>query len=134
MSKEPFLESAAWVNSIKPRFAFGITGNLPDVLNLYDVAYSTSIGYMGETYIYPSIFAYDNISEERTTEYNLAVDWVLFNNRITDQFDYYNQRTRYLLMGDRLSTLLGSSSEYGNFSTVKKSGVEFGITAVIMEG
>src|SRR3546814_7650939 len=126
MSKEPFLESAAWVNSIKPRFAFGITGNLPDVLNLYDVAYSTSIGYMGETYIYPSKFAYDNISEERTTEYNLGVDWALFNNSITGQFDYYNRRTRDLLLRERLSSTLGYSSKYVNFGTVEKSGVEIG--------
>ncbi|QEC52389.1 TonB-linked SusC/RagA family outer membrane protein [Anseongella ginsenosidimutans] len=134
LSKEPFMESAAWVNSIKPRFTFGITGNLPDVLNLYDVAYSTGIGYMGETYIYPSKFAYDNISEERTTEYNLGIDWALFNNRITGQFDYYNRRTRDLLLRELLSSTLGYSSQYVNFGTVENSGVEFGITAVILEG
>src|SRR5690606_10492226 len=52
IAKEPFLADAEWINSIKPRFAFGITGNLPNVLNLYDIAYSTGVGYMGETYIY----------------------------------------------------------------------------------
>src|SRR3546814_1317663 len=88
---------------------------------------------MGETYIYPSKFAYDNISEERTTEYNLGVDWALFNNRITGQFDYYNRRTRDLLLRERLSSTLGYSSQYVNFGTVENSGVEFGITAVILE-
>ncbi|MFS8615408.1 MAG: SusC/RagA family TonB-linked outer membrane protein [Solitalea sp.] len=134
LSREPFMESATWVNSIKPRLAFGITGNLPDVMNLYDVAYSTSIGYLGETYIYPSKFAYDNIREERTTEYNLGVDWALFNNRITGQFDYYNRRTRDLLLQERLSSTLGYPSQYLNFGTVENSGIEFGITAVILEG
>src|SRR3546814_18611211 len=89
---------------------------------------------MGETYIYPSKFAYDNISEERTTEYNLGVDWALFNNRITGQFDYYNRRTRDLLLRERLSSTLGYSSQYVNFGTVENSGVEFGITAVILDG
>src|SRR3546814_4780081 len=80
---------------------------------------------MGETYIYPSKFAYDNISEERTTEYNLGVDWALFNNRITGQFDYYNRRTRDLLLRAWLSSTLGYSSQYVNFGTVENSGVEF---------
>src|SRR3546814_17977588 len=89
---------------------------------------------MGETYIYPSKFAYDNISEERTTEYNLGVDWALFNNRITGQFDYYNRRTRDLLLRERLSPNLVYSSQYVNYGTVEKSGVGFGIKAVILEG
>lgn len=134
MSKEPFLESATWVNSIKPRMAFGVTGSLPSVLNLYDIAYSTNIGYLGNTYIYPSKFAYNNIHEERTTEYNLGVDWSLFDNRLSGQFDYYNRTTEDLLLKERLSSALGYPSQYVNFGTVENSGVELGITAVILQG
>src|SRR5690606_37266425 len=45
LEKEPFLADAKWINSIKPRFAFGITGNLPNVLNLCDIAYGPGVGY-----------------------------------------------------------------------------------------
>jgi TonB-linked outer membrane protein, SusC/RagA family len=134
IAKEPFLADAEWINSIKPRFAFGITGNLPNVLNLYDIAYSTGVGYMGETYIYPSKFANDNIREERTTEYNIGVDWSLFDNRLTGQFDYYTRTTNDLLLQERLSTTLGYENQYTNFGQVRNSGLEFGVTAVILKG
>lgn len=134
LSKEAFLSSASWINSIKPRFSYGITGSLPDILNLYDVAYGTGTGYMGQTYNYPSKFAYDNIKEERTTEYNLGIDWSLFDNRLTGQFEYYDRTTTDLLLKETLSSTLGYTSQYVNFGSVRNSGIEFGITGVILKG
>src|SRR5690606_33430263 len=113
--------------------AYGITGNLPNINNVYDIAYGTGTGYLGETYIYPSKFAYENISEERTTEYNFGVDWALFNNRISGQFDYYTRTTEDLLMRENLSTTLGYASQFVNFGTVENSGIEIGITADILK-
>ncbi len=134
LSEENFLKDVKWIDQIKPRFAFGITGNLPNVLNLYDIAYSTGLGYMGQTYIYPSKFANDNIHEERTTEYNLGMDWALFSNRLTGQLDFYQRTTTDLLLNERLSSTLGYSSQYVNFGMVRNTGIEFGVTAVILEG
>jgi len=134
IAKEPFMANLEWVNSIKPRFAYGITGNLPNTLNLYDVAYSTGTGYMGQTYIYPSKFANDRIREERTTEYNLGLDWSLFDNRLSGQLDFYTRTTNDLLLQERLSTTLGYATQYINFGQVRNSGLELGVTAVILKG
>ncbi|MFC3196842.1 SusC/RagA family TonB-linked outer membrane protein [Parapedobacter deserti] len=134
LTKEPFLEGAEWANAIKPRFAFGITGNLPNVLNLYDVAYGSAIGYMGENYIIPTKFANDNIREERTTEYNMGLDWSLFDNRLSGQLDFYSRTTTDLLLQERLSTTLGYQTQHTNFGTVRNSGWELGITAVVLKG
>ena len=134
LSKERFLTNAKWISNIKPRFAFGITGNLPNVLNLYDVAYSTGTGYLGETYTYPSKFAYDNIRQESTTEYNLGMDWSLFDFRLSGQIDYYTRTTTDLLLKEALSSTLGYQTQYINFGSVRNSGFEFGITAAILKG
>lgn len=134
LSKESFLRDVKWISNIKPRFAFGITGNLPNVLNLYDVAYSTGTGYLGETYTYPSKFAYDNIRQESTTEYNLGVDWSLFDYRISGQIDYYTRTTTDLLLKERLSSTIGYETQYINFGSVRNSGLEFGITATVLKG
>lgn len=134
LSKEKFLSDAKWITNIKPRFAFGITGNLPNVLNLYDVAYSTGTGYMGQTYTYPSKFAYDNIRQESTTEYNMGVDWSLFDNSISGQIDYYTRTTTDLLLQETLSSTLGYATQYVNFGSVRNSGFEFGISALLLKG
>ncbi len=134
MTREKGIRDIAWISSMKPRFAFGITGNLPKIENIYDIAYGTSIGYLGETYIYPNKFAYENIKEERTTEYNLGLDWGIFNDRITGQFDIYKRTTTDLLLKETLSTTLGYANQYVNFGTVENSGIEIGITADILKG
>lgn len=134
MSKEEYMKSIEWINSIKPRFAFGVTGGLPNILNLFDVAYGTGTGYMGYTYNYPDKFAYDNISEERTSEYNFGVDYSLLDNRLNGQIDYYTRTTSDLLLQEVLSSTLGYTSRYINFGTVRNSGVELGITGVILKG
>jgi len=134
MTKEGFLSKSKWINSIKPRFAFGITGNLPNVTNLYDVAYATGTGYLGNTYTYPSKFAYDNIKQESTAEYNFGIDWSLFNFRVSGQIDYYSRTTTDLLLKEALSSTSGFQTQYLNFGSVRNSGFEFGITATILKG
>ncbi|WP_231389928.1 SusC/RagA family TonB-linked outer membrane protein [Sphingobacterium pedocola] len=134
MTRESGIRNVKWISALKPRFAFGITGNLPKINNVYDIAYGTSIGYMGETYIYPNKFAYENIKEERTTEYNLGLDWGLFNDRITGQFDVYKRTTNDLLLRETLSSTLGYANQFVNFGTVENAGIELGITADILKG
>ncbi|WP_316811829.1 SusC/RagA family TonB-linked outer membrane protein [Pedobacter heparinus] len=134
MTKEGFLKNTKWISSLKPRFAFGITGNLPNVTNLYDVAYSTGTGYLGETYTYPSKFAYDNIKPENTTEYNYGLDIELFDARIRGQIDYYTRTTTDLLLKETLSSTLGYETQFVNFGTLRNSGFEFGLNAVILKG
>ncbi|GAB3024157.1 SusC/RagA family TonB-linked outer membrane protein [Niabella terrae] len=134
IGRESFLKDADWINYIKPRFAYGITGNLPNIDNLYDIAYGTGTGYLGQTYTYPSKFASDNIREERTTEYNLGLDWSLFRDRFSGQLDFYSRTTNNLLLQERLSSTLGYSAEYINFGTVRNSGWELGITGIILKG
>lgn len=134
MTREVGIRNVTWISTLKPRFAFGITGNLPKIDNIYDIAYSTSLGYLGETYIYPSKFAYENIQEERTTEYNLGLDWGLFKDRVTGQFDIYKRTTNDLLLRENLSSTLGYANQYVNFGTVENSGIEIGITADILRG
>lgn len=134
MTRERAIRNTEWISALKPRFAFGITGNLPKIANIYDIAYATKIGYMGQTYIYPDKFAYENIKEERTTEYNLGLDFGFLKDRITGQFDIYKRTTNDLLLKESLSSTLGYANQYVNFGTVENSGIELGITVDVLRG
>ncbi|MCH5686892.1 TonB-dependent receptor [Niabella sp. W65] len=107
---------------------------MPRLNNLYDIAYGTGTGYLGQTYTYPSKFANDNIREERTSEYNLGLDWSFFKDRLTGQLDFYSRTTNNLLLQERLSSTLGYASQYINFGTVRNAGWELGITGIILKG
>lgn len=134
MTRERGIRNLEWISTLKPRFAFGITGNLPKIANIYDIAYATKIGYMGQTYIYPEKFAYENIKEERTTEYNLGLDFGFLKDRVTGQFDIYKRTTNDLLLKESLSSTLGYANQYVNFGTVENSGIELGLTVDVLRG
>ncbi len=134
MAKEEFLSLPKWINHFKPRFSFGLAGNLPRrLVNLTDVAYSTGTGYLGDPYTYPSKMAYDNIKPETSKEFNYGLDFYLFNERVKSSVEYYNITTDDLLLEETLSSTLGFSKQWINFGSVRNSGFEFGITAVIKE-
>lgn len=133
MEEEPFLKGKEWVTMLKPRFSFGQTGKLPNITNMLDVTYSSGTGgYMNDPYSTITGFAYDNIHEERTTEYNVGLDWNLFNGRFAGEFNYYTRTTKDLLLREMISSSIGYgiSSRYTNFGDLRNYGVELGITVV----
>lgn len=137
MEEEPFLKEKEWVSMLKPRFSYGQTGKLPSITNMLDVTYSSgSGGYMNNPYSAISGFAYDNIHEERTTEYNVGMDWDLFNGRFAGEFNYYTRTTKDLLLREMMSSSIGYTDgdgicrRYTNFGDLKNYGVEIGVTVV----
>ena len=128
MKQESFFKEKEWVDLIKPRFAYGRTGKLPSVTNLLSVTYGTgSDGYLGDSYTYIDKFAYDNIHEERTSDYNYGLDWNLFNNRFGGEFNYYNRKTTDLLLKEGMASSSGFAEQYVNFGTIKNYGWELGV-------
>lgn len=140
MEDEPFLKDKEWVNALKPRFSWGQTGKLPSITNMLSVTYgNSSNGYMNDPYSYISGFAYDNIHEERTTEFNYGLDWDLFKGRFSGEFNYYTRKTEDLLLKERMSSSIGYHDangymiRYTNFGTLRNYGMELGLTVVPIE-
>lgn len=98
IKEEPFVENLDWINSLKLRVGFGVTGT--DALSSYQSLTS---------YDYGDYFAYDgdwirelipirnpnpDLRWERKEEYNVGVDYKLFDGKITGAFDYYTRFTK----------------------------------------
>lgn len=134
LNKEAFLRDKEWAELINLKFAYGVTGRLPDVTNLLSVTYATKQdGYMGESYTYMDKFAYDNIHEERTTEYNYGLDWSLFHGRFSGELNYYKRTTKDLLLKESMSSSTGFGERYVNFGTLENKGWELGFSVTPLE-
>ena len=131
MKEEPWLVDKEWVTELKPRVSWGRTGKLPDVTNMLKVTYASgSEGYMGEAYTYINGFAYDNLHEEKTTEWNVGLDYSLFDDRLSGEVNYYRRETKDLLMNENIATSTGFSTRWYNFGILRNEGWEVGIKAV----
>ncbi|MDR2684182.1 MAG: SusC/RagA family TonB-linked outer membrane protein [Prevotellaceae bacterium] len=101
MSNEKFMEKAEWVNQLKLRFGFGITGNA-----LKDGLLSIQLFGKGGTFWYNSQWTdtyktiqneNPNLKWETKAEYNLGVDFSFLKDRLYGSIDAYVRNTNDLL-------------------------------------
>lgn len=97
------MESASWINDLKLRLGYGVTGNMPsdNYLSL------SMMGVVGRFYDHTSkqwINAYGptqnqnpNLKWERKGEWNLGVDFAALNNRLNVTVDLYTRKVSDLL-------------------------------------
>ncbi|MBA4070328.1 MAG: SusC/RagA family TonB-linked outer membrane protein [Gemmatimonas sp.] len=141
MIEEPFFQKMPQLSDLKLRFSWGVNGNQSFgnylFLSTYTSGDSKAMYQFGNNYvstIRPS--AVDpNIKWEQTTSTNFGLDFGLYNNRITGTLDVYSKKTDDLIFtvpvpaGTNLSNYVTT-----NIGSMKNSGVELGLSAVILEG
>lgn len=90
--------SEKWLSMLSIRPGWGIVGNQPMQENLYFAKYGSTQGYMGHTAIYPNNIALNTLCWEEKEQYNLGMDFALFDNKISSQINLYKSHTTQLLM------------------------------------
>ncbi len=133
ISRENFM-NAGWVDDLKLRIGAGVTGNSAIA------PYSTQGAIISLFYPYVgantagaipnSIFANKEIGWEKTTQYNLGVDFSLFNRRITGTFDAYTSTTEDLLMQRSIPTVTGYITTFANVGETANRGIDLNLTTV----
>ncbi len=133
--EEDFMENAQWVNDLKVRLGFGVTGN-----NLASDLKSVAMLTNGGTFWYNGKYVYtygvgQNVNAdlrwEKKYEYNLGVDFAFLDNRIYGTLDTYYRQTRDLLWDYEVptppyqySTLLANAGQMDSY------GVELTLSGV----
>lgn len=136
VSEENFMSGSKLVNDLKLRFSYGVTGN--DAINVQDdngyvdyYAY-TSLLSSSTAIINGSVTAANNpinignpdLQWEKSIEFNPAIDFGLFDNRITGSFDYYQRTSSQLLLGVPVSGVTGFQNALVNIGEVENKGFE----------
>lgn len=131
VSDEGFLIGSSFLSNLKFRGSWGITGNadIPDTasftllqLDSYGERFGSSALQIGN----------NDLRWEKTTQYNVGVDYGFFNNTITGQVDYYNKTTNDLLYSQPLPATSGFTSVFTNVGELVNTGIEASITAKIL--
>lgn len=136
-SKEKFLENVNWLSNLKLRASYGATGNnvVPPfawVDLLYAANYITGTGNgVSSPGFVPSrnFLSNEEITWETTYQFNAGLDISLFRNAITMSLDYYQTKTKKLLLQQATMAFTGAPTTYNNIGSMKNNGVEFEITS-----
>jgi TonB-linked SusC/RagA family outer membrane protein len=127
---ENFMENVNFVNMLKLRGSYGLSGNFNignyDQYGLYGAGQ-----YNGNSVMEPTQPANPDLGWENNTEYNVGLDFALFD-RITGSFDVYSRKTLDMLLAYPLSRTSGFSSITTNIGSIKNEGIEFMLDGTII--
>ena len=125
INKENFMENTkSWLNELKLKASIGQQGND----NITNWAYTElyQIAKASDTSMSPSFYRVGNqeITWETTTNFNIGIEFGLWQNRLTGSFDFYNKKTTDLLFWMSIPEAMGSRGYYGNLGDIRNRGIE----------
>jgi len=127
ISKEHFFDNIHWLDLVKLRGSYGITGS--DMIGDYqylDTYSITSTPYNGISGFIPSRLYNPDFTWERTKKAEAALELSAFKNRVNIVAAWYRNRSSNQLVGMQLPLITGFSSVQANWNaTVQNSGWEF---------
>ena len=134
VSQESFLDNAKWIDDLKLRVGYGITGN-QDGLDPYRTLelYGTQNTYYDngawKTAYQISQNPNPDLKWESTAMFNIGIDFALFKNRLSGTIEWYNKKT-----SDMLYTYQVPSPPYmyrnmmANVGDMQNTGIELALS------
>lgn len=136
ISNEEFMKGITWLNNLKLRAGFGITGVIPNdpYISLTKYAYGSSYYYSDGKWL-PGLSVSSNpnpdLRWEKSTEFNVGLDWSVLDNRLGGSIDVYNKKTTDLLFLYTVPTPPNLfNSTLANAGSVRNQGIEVAVNAV----
>jgi len=144
VNEEKFMKKFNWISETKLRMSYGVTGNN----RVTDFAYlsilrqtgftngsgNTTPGYYFNNVHIPGSAPVEvgnpELKWESTAQFDLGLDLGFLNNRLALTVDYYNKRTKDLLLLANLPASFGYLTGFKNIGKVSNSGLEFTLNTV----
>ena len=110
------------VNEWKLRASRGLVGNTPSPNYGWQDLHALTQKYNGEIGATWSQLGNPALTWESIYQNNIGTDLRMFNNRLTLNVDYFNNKTKNLLMRVTLPSLTGVDRQYLNVGDVRNKG------------
>lgn len=135
MNEESWLKNVRWLSNLKLRAGVGQTGNAGNLtgINTYYTVSQGSFAPGGSLAngIAMSKIGNDKLKWETLTDYNIGIDFGLFNNRLQGTIDLYQRYrkdvilTRQLMSYHELTTI-----DYNSVAVYRSRGIDIGLHSV----
>lgn len=132
IDQESFLKNQSLINTLKLRGSYGIAGNS---LGFAPLTTKLIYGQVGQFYYNgaPREGAFGAIQNEnpdlrweKTATTNIGIDFGLFNGKLNGSVDWYNKRTKDLILSFNVDQSLYPAGSYtANVGKLSNKGVEF---------
>lgn len=140
ISQEPFIRNIRWISDLKLRASYGVTGN--NAIGNYQhlrlmTGQSYTLGAAGEMPINGirlSTAGNEDLTWEQTNQVDAGIDLSLFRRRLNITVDYYNKKTKDLLLSLQVPYTSGFGSRMSNMGKVRNRGWELSFQSQNLNG
>ncbi|MEP7257857.1 MAG: SusC/RagA family TonB-linked outer membrane protein, partial [Flavitalea sp.] len=141
ISEESFMKKASWINDLKLRASFGISGNdqfgeyawqgKVNYSNLYTYGPISGGGAGTVNTLNPATIENPALKWETNQQVDFGVDLSAFNNRVNITADYFIRDTKDMLLFRSLPLEMGIASNiFANLGNMTNKGIELAINTV----
>jgi len=124
LTEESFLSGNSLLSFLKLRASFGLTGNA-EIGNFPALAlFDGSGAYAGTSGTAPTQTPNPDLKWEETAQFDIGIDFGLFDDRITGELDYYQKKTDDLLLNVTVPGTTGFRTTTRNIGELENSGWE----------
>lgn len=133
IDREKFMLSTTdWLSALTLKASYGAQGN--DNLGTYYASSGlyTIVSQAGENALVSDRLATPGLKWETNLNFNVGIDFSLFNNRFSGSFDFFQRRSKDLLYSRPLATSLGYTSVDENIGALKNTGFEIDLKGMLI--
>lgn len=135
LSEEEFMKGVTWLDDLKLRAGYGMTGNqdFSNYKSLFLVKTGGNFYYDGKwsTVYAPASNANPDLQWEKKAEFNVGTDFSVLKGRISGTLDYYYRKTTNLLYNYTVPVPpYDYSTLFTNVGVISNSGVELTLSAI----
>ncbi len=125
IDRESFFD-IRWLDYLKLRATYGLSANLfPGASALLNLQSAVTLRPTDvETYLYIQDLENSDLTWEKLNEFNVGVDFAVFNQRITGTVDYYRRNAFDLIGLMQTSGVGGNAFKFGNYADMQSQGFE----------
>ena len=124
---------SGFANSFRLRAAYGESGQQPDAFAALRT-FATRASPAGSATVRPNDPGNSELGPERGVEIEAGFDASFFNDRVTIDFTYYDQRTKDAIVARNRAPSTGFlAQQFVNIGEVSNRGVEVGLSARVLE-
>ncbi|HLL94777.1 MAG TPA: SusC/RagA family TonB-linked outer membrane protein, partial [Spirosoma sp.] len=129
VTEEAFMPKTAWLNDLKLRASWGVTGN-NEIGNYPSLAFVGANNYiLGNSFAagkVVSAFANSELKWEKSNQLDIGMDLALFNNKLILNVEYYKKITNDMLLPVSIPAVSGFTTSLANIGKVVNQGFELG--------
>lgn len=132
LQNEKFMKPLTWINVLKLRASYGLTGNIDSSVSSYLTARVRTEYVTGGKRAVLNTPPNDQLRWEKTTSWNMGADFSLFGNRLNGSLDWYLKNGSDILSTTDLDPTTGWSSLRINNAKIRNTGIELQLNGTIL--